>query len=273
MAIFGNFKGTTQPDFRVGKQGARIHGNPTEPADANSGDVWLDSSNTTINLYNGNAWNSIGATLSELNVDSGTLFVDTANDTVSIGSTSSNEKLFVNGSLRLGTNPAIKYSGAYLDIKHSNGTGTVVRVRDNNNGVDPVFKVYSANNEIEAFKVQGSNVTINESYTLPGTDGGAGHAIVTDGSGNLSFAALGDPVEDYGFIGELANITVDYGVISEIETRRPVSHDSYTVAEAQALTYINPGDMIFVSNESGGATMAFYDGSDWRRIQDRQVIS
>ncbi len=28
-----------------------------------------------------------------------------------------------------------------------------------------------------------------------------------------------------------------------------------------------------VSNETGGATMAFYDGSDWRRIQDRAVIS
>ena len=31
--------------------------------------------------------------------------------------------------------------------------------------------------------------------------------------------------------------------------------------------------MIFVSNESGGATMAFYDGSNWRRVQDRAIIS
>ena len=273
MAIFGNFKGTTQPDFKVGKTGARIHGNSSLPASADAGDIWLDASNTTINLYDGNVWNSIGATLAELNVDNGTLFVDNANDTVSIGSTSSNEKLFVNGSLRLGTNPAIKYSGAYLDLKHANGTGTVVRVRDNDNGVDPIFKIHSANNETEAFKVQGSNVTINESYTFPAEDGGAGYAMITDGSGQLSFAAIGDPVEDYGFIGDLANITVDYGVKSEIETRKPTSHDSYTVAEAQALTYINPGDMIFVSDESGGSTMAFYDGSDWRRIQDRQIIS
>lgn len=158
MAIFGNFKGTTQPDFRVGKTGARIHGNPSEPITADAGDVWLDSSNTTINLYNGNTWNSVGATLTELNVDNGTLFVDNSNDTVSIGSTSSNEKLFVNGSLRLGTNPAIKYSGAYLDVKHANGTGTVVRIRDNDNNTAPVFKVYGANNESEVFKVQG-NVT------------------------------------------------------------------------------------------------------------------
>lgn len=272
MAIFGNFKGTTQPEFKVGKTGARIHGNPAEPASADAGDIWLDSSNTTINLYNGNVWQSVGATLSELNVDNGTLFVDNANDTVSIGSTSSNEKLFVNGSLRLGTNPAIKYSGAYLDFKHSNGTGTVVRVRDNNNGVDPVFKVYSANNQSEAFKVQGSNVTINSAYTLPGTDGSAGFAMVTDGAGNLSFAQIGDPVEDYGFISQAANITVDYGDVSA-DSRSPTAHDSYTVAELTSLSGSTPGDMVFVSDETGGATMAFYDGTNWRRIQDRQIIS
>lgn len=271
MAIFGNFKGTTQPDFRIGKTGARIHSNVFVSADA--GDIWIDKSNSTLQVYHANAWTSIGSTLTTLNVDNGTLFVDSANDTVSIGSTSSNEKLFVNGSLRLGTNPSIKYSGAYLDIKHSNGTGTVVRVRDNNNNTAPIFKVYGANNESEVFKVQGSNVTINDAYTLPIADGGAGHAIVTDGSGNLSFAALGDPVEDYGSITEAANVTIDYGGVIDNDSRSPTKHDSYTVAEAQALTYINPGSMIFVSNESGGSTMAFYDGSNWRRIQDRQVIS
>lgn len=272
MAIFGNFKGTTQPDFKVGKTGARIHGNPSQPAGADTGDIWIDSSNLTVQIYQGNAWTSVGANLSELNVDSGTLFVDSANDTVSIGSTSSNEKLFVNGSLRLGTNPAIKYSGAYLDLKHANGTGTVVRVRDNNNGVDPVFKVHSANNDSEVFKVQGSNVTINDSYTLPVADGAAGFAMVTDGSGTLSFAPLGDPVEDYGFISEAANVTLDYGVVID-DTRAPTPHDSYTVAELNTLTGSTPGNMVFVSDETGGPTMAFYDGTDWRRIQDRQVIS
>lgn len=273
MAIFGNFKGTTQPDFKVGKTGARIHGNSTLPATADNGDIWVDKTNSTIQVYSSNAWTGIGSTLSSLNVDSGTLFVDSANDTVSIGSTSSNEKLFVNGSLRLGTNPSIKYSGAYLDLKHANGTGTVIRVRDNDNGVNPIFKVYDANNSGEVFKVEGSNITINNAYTLPTSDGATGHAIITDGSGNLSFASLGDPVEDYGFITEIANVTVDYGGVSDTETRKPTSHDSYTVAEATALTYLNPGDMIFVSNETGGATMAFYDGTNWRRIQDRQIIS
>lgn len=30
---------------------------------------------------------------------------------------------------------------------------------------------------------------------------------------------------------------------------------------------------VYVSDESGGATLAFSDGSDWRRVQDRAVVS
>jgi hypothetical protein len=31
--------------------------------------------------------------------------------------------------------------------------------------------------------------------------------------------------------------------------------------------------IIYVSNETGGATLAFSDGTNWRRVQDRAVIS
>jgi hypothetical protein len=34
-----------------------------------------------------------------------------------------------------------------------------------------------------------NNITINDAYTLPSTDGTAGQAIITDGSGNLSFGS------------------------------------------------------------------------------------
>jgi hypothetical protein len=315
MAIFGNFKGTTVSDFKIGKSsGNRISTGTVPSSDLTAGDLFIDSSNTSIKVYTGSAWSSIGNTLTDLNVDSGTLFVDSTNDTVSIGSTSSNEKLFVNGSLRLGTNPSLQHSGAYLDLRHSNGSGTVIRVRDNSSGTDPVFKVHDASNTNEVFKVQGSTIRINDAYDMPTTDGSSGQVIKTDGSGTLSFGSIpasgsntqvqfndggdlaGDSdftfdkssntlqvtnldvmgtfshVEDYGTITQAANITIDYGVVT-VDDRQPTPHDSYTVSEANALTYINAGDMIFVSDETGGATMAFYDGTDWRRLQDRAVIS
>ena len=34
-----------------------------------------------------------------------------------------------------------------------------------------------------------------------------------------------------------------------------------------------PGRVIYVSDESGGAVLAFADGSNWRRATDRVVVS
>jgi hypothetical protein len=274
MAIFGNFKGTTQSEFKIGKNSGNriITGSAPSTEGATAGDLYIDSANVGILQYEGNSWLNISEQFTDLNVDNGTLYVDSSNDTVSIGSTSSNEKLFVNGSLRLGTNPAINYSGAFLDVKHSNGTGTVVRVRDNNTGTDPVFKIYNANNVSEVFRVDGANVTINNSYTLPTLDGIANQVLQTDGAGNISFADLSDPVEDYGVITEESTTVLDYGGIQE-DARKLVAHDSYTVAELESLTTATAGDMAFVSNDVGGSTMAFYDGTNWRRVQDRNTIS
>lgn len=33
------------------------------------------------------------------------------------------------------------------------------------------------------------------------------------------------------------------------------------------------GGMVYVSDETGGAIIAFSDGSDWRRVTDRAVVS
>ena len=402
MAIFGNFKGTTQSEFQIGKNatGSKISTGTQPSSDISTGDIFIDSSNSTLQVYN-NAWVSVGSTLTDLNVDSGTLFVDSSNDTVSVGSTSSNDKLFVNGSLRLGTNPSLKFAGAYLDVSHANGTATQLRIRDNGSSSDPIFKVFNASNSAEVFKVEGNEVlysdnvkakfgtggdleiyhngnnsfiddagtgslfirsgttyfqnlagtktsiqtnsggaqtfyhnnsaklatsstgisvtgtiNVNSEYSLPSADGSANQVLVTDGSGTLSFAtnnptpagsntqiqfnnagSLGAAsnltytsstdtlsvtnldingslslLEDYGSIASTATVTRDYGLVAT-DTREPVPHDSYTVTEANNLTGLNSGDMIFVSNETGGATMAFYDGSDWRRVQDRAVIS
>lgn len=47
---------------------------------------------------------------------------------------------------------------------------------------------------------------------------------------------------------------------------------SYTVAGAPSATNV-AGATIFVTDEVGGAVLAFSDGADWRRVTDRAVIS
>ena len=58
MAVYGNFKGTTQPSFKVGKSGKSLYGEPTQPASPSQGDIWLDSANSAIRVYDGSDWDN-----------------------------------------------------------------------------------------------------------------------------------------------------------------------------------------------------------------------
>jgi len=51
----------------------------------------------------------------------------------------------------------------------------------------------------------------------------------------------------------------------------PVGLKSYTVAGVPSAA--TAGQMIYVSNESGGAVPAFADGTNWRRVTDRAIVS
>ena len=46
---------------------------------------------------------------------------------------------------------------------------------------------------------------------------------------------------------------------------------SYTVATLPDAS--EPGRMIYVSDEAGGAVVAFSDGANWLRVTDRAVVS
>lgn len=50
----------------------------------------------------------------------------------------------------------------------------------------------------------------------------------------------------------------------------PLSTPSYTVATLPAA---DAGSIIYVSDEVGGAVLAFADGTNWRRSTDRAIVS
>lgn len=52
---------------------------------------------------------------------------------------------------------------------------------------------------------------------------------------------------------------------------RQVQLPSYVVADVPVAT--TAAGMIFVSDETGGAVPAFSDGTNWRRVTDRAIVS
>lgn len=66
--------------------------------------------------------------------------------------------------------------------------------------------------------------------------------------------------------------------LSNLYTRinGPFMVPSYTVVSAPSPTnWQGTGfsSIIYVSDETGGATLAFSDGTNWRRVQDRTIIA
>ncbi len=59
---------------------------------------------------------------------------------------------------------------------------------------------------------------------------------------------------------------------TKLDVDGPIKVKSYTVAGVPSASGI-AGAIIFVSNESGGAVLAFSDNTNWRRVTDRAIIS
>ena len=59
-----------------------------------------------------------------------------------------------------------------------------------------------------------------------------------------------------------------------------VTTDAHLIFQAKTYTVSTlptassyPRGIIYVSNEAGGATLAFSDSTNWRRVQDRAIVS
>lgn len=76
-------------------------------------------------------------------------------------------------------------------------------------------------------------------------------------------------VDIYGSL-ELQSLFDTFRVLNQVG--HPTKAPSYTVSTAPAATMYS-NTIIYISDESGGATLAFSDGTNWRRVKDLAVIS
>ena len=130
---------------------------------------------------------------------------------------------------------------------------------------------------------------------FPTSDGSENHVLKTDGSGNLSFSNVDDLTSttfawstdgDLGLITESVTDSYDNGLITDSIV------NSYDLGEIVTGGLIYPGQfvlptftvstlpsanvvaqMLFVTDETGGSVPAFSDGTTWRRVTDRAIVS
>jgi len=136
--------------------------------------------------------------------------------------------------------------------------------------------------------VGGSNTHVQ--YNDDGVVGGSSTFTYNEAEAKLTVGGsvssiLFETVSDYGAITTTATDSVDYGGVADTvvalvnsdygvveSSGGPVEFPRYSVSGVpDATAYI--GHMVFVNNETGGPVMAFSDGTNWRRVTDRAVIS
>lgn len=91
-------------------------------------------------------------------------------------------------------------------------------------------------------------------------------------AGLVTDATIDDTL-DFGLVTASVDDTFDLGqiIISGVVSPNLFILPTYTTSSLP--TVVPAGQMIFVSDETGGAVPAFSDGSSWRRVTDRQVVS
>ena len=92
--------------------------------------------------------------------------------------------------------------------------------------------------------------------------------VYWDTSSTLN-SSIGDTFDSINAVTNLGNNNI---ILNAQQSSLPVTLPSHTVVQ---LGNISPttGTMSYCSNESGGAVPAFYDGTNWRRVTDRNIVS
>ena len=171
-----------------------------------------------------------------------------------------------------------------------------VATNEANSAYEHANSAYDKANSINAFaviSVSGQSNIVASSATTLSLEAGSGISITTnaaakkvtitasaqatslfvDGSdfGTIVSSVLDS--NDLGFITDAVSASINLGglVISGIISPSTFILPSYTVS---TLPNSNPAaQMIFVSDESGGAVIAFSDGTNWRRVTDRAIVT
>tara|TARA_R110001592_G_scaffold8118_1_gene45004 strand:+ start:1784 stop:3166 length:1383 start_codon:yes stop_codon:yes gene_type:complete len=222
-----------------------------------------------------------------LKIRSGTLTISNAggNKTSALFSSGGAQTFYHNNNVKLVTSNTgitvtgtVDVNGAY-SLPTSDGSANQVLTTDGSGGVTFATPSVSAG---------GSNTHVQ--YNDEGVLGGSSTFTYDEAEAKLTVGGtvssiLFETVSDYGLITTTATDSVDYGALTDsvvalvnsdygvVETSGgPVEFPQYTVSGVPDATAYT-GHMVYVSNETGGPVMAFSDGSNWRRITDRTVIS
>jgi Protein of unknown function (DUF2793) len=156
-------------------------------------------------------------------------------------------------------------SNAQLNFRRANGTNASRSALASGNSIGR-FSVFGYGaTGFSSTSRGGLNIVASEDWTDTAQGTRLDLLVVANGAAaeSIALSAIGN-----------GNVRVgsDASAACKLDVDGPVRVKGYTVATVPSAA-AGAGQIIYVSNETGGAVLAFSDGTNWRRVTDRAVIS
>jgi hypothetical protein len=124
--------------------------------------------------------------------------------------------------------------------------------------------------ELTAPSLVTNTITSSDSTEVVINDGVRVTGTLT--AGTIVASTISPPDSISGSYTITSPTTITLSPTEETLNTAPMTLYSRTVAQLSSLV-ATTGAMVFCTDESGGSVPAFYDGSNWRRVTDRAVVS
>ncbi|MBI2577604.1 MAG: hypothetical protein HYV77_02035 [Candidatus Wildermuthbacteria bacterium] len=190
IAVNGSVKFSVDAEGDVYAKNLILEGSSTTASTTVSGDLAVEG-NTTLGDASSDTFTVNAATLSlpnSLNIDSNTLYINATTNKIGLGTASPNSLLHLVPSS----------AGAFQIDPYGSSAG--------NTGDTRFLELAANGSNYIGFKAADS-IASNVTWVLPSADGTSNQALVTDGSGNLSWSQAGVNDASYVVIGTHASLT------------------------------------------------------------------
>ena len=246
-------------------------GNTLQRTSGTTGEIRFNTSTSQFEGYQGASWSSLGGVRS---VDNNTYIIAES----SPGASDNILQFFAGGTRQANLSSAGFTVTANVSAGYFSGNGSQLA------GINAFSNVFiSGQSPVQAD-------SISDTLTLVA---GAGITITTDAANDSVTFTTVSTLGAFGADGEFGLVT-DSVLISEdlgdLASTNSTTYDLGTLVAASGLIYPDQlvlpsytvttlpsagvaAQLIYVSNESGGAVLAFSDGTNWRRVTDRAIVS
>jgi len=265
-----------------------VYANGTAVLATTVGDVLTLSPGNNISIVGNNTSKTVSIGVTGISLNS----ISNGTSNVNVVSSSGNVTVGIDGT----SNVAVFSSSGQNVTGYLTASGNITG--GNISAIDNVFgngRNLTGINTFSTITVSGQSNVVADSITDTLTlAAGTGIAITTDAGNDIItissaatdsiFATGGDmgtiseavtSSEDLGEVTSAATIEYDLGTetTAGILTPSLLLLPSYTVSQLGSLSASPAGQFVYCSNESGGSIPAFSDGTNWRRVTDRAIVS